>query len=72
MWHTWETEELHTVLWWGDLRETDHLEDLTINGKIILKCLQEVEWEGRDRIYLAKDRDRRRTFVDVVMNIQIP
>lgn len=69
MWHTWETEELHTVLWWGDLGESDHL---AINSKIILKCLQEVEWEGRDRIYLAKDRDRRRAFVDVVRNIQVP
>jgi len=29
--------EMHTGCWWGYLRERDHLEDVSIDGKIILK-----------------------------------
>jgi hypothetical protein len=32
MWHVWEREEVHTGLWWGDLREREYLEDLGIDG----------------------------------------
>ena len=28
MWHILETGEVHTGLWWGNLRERDHLEHL--------------------------------------------
>ena len=28
---------MHVKFWWGDLRERDHLEDLSVNIKIILK-----------------------------------
>jgi len=37
MWNKWETGEVHTGFWWGDLTEGDHLEDLGIDGMIILK-----------------------------------
>jgi hypothetical protein len=30
-------EELHKGVWWRNLRETDHLDDLGINRRIILK-----------------------------------
>ena len=26
----------HTGVWWGDLKERDHLEDLAVDGNIIL------------------------------------
>jgi hypothetical protein len=32
-----EIGELHTGFWWGNLREKDHLEDISIDWRIILK-----------------------------------
>jgi hypothetical protein len=32
-----ETGEVHTGFWWGDTREEHHLEDLGLDGRIIMK-----------------------------------
>jgi len=37
MWHVWETEEVHTGFWWGNMRERDHLEDPGVDGRIMLR-----------------------------------
>jgi len=29
--------EVYTGLWWGNLKERDHLEDLDVDGRIILR-----------------------------------
>ena len=52
MWHVWETEMVRTALWWGDLREGDHLEGLGIDVRIILKCIFK-KWEGEAWIRLV-------------------
>jgi hypothetical protein len=42
---------------------------------ILLKNLcqyREVGWDGRDWIDLAQDRDRRRAYVNAVMNLRVP
>jgi hypothetical protein len=36
----------HTGCWWGNLRERDHLEDLGIDGRIILKRIF-LKWDWR-------------------------
>jgi hypothetical protein len=36
---------VHTGFWWGDLRERDHLNDLSVDGRIILKWIFK-KWGG--------------------------
>jgi hypothetical protein len=50
MWLVWETGEMHKGFWWGDPRERDHLEDLGVGRRIILKWIfknrNREEWIG--------------------------
>jgi hypothetical protein len=34
--------------------------------------LREIEWDGRDWIELAQDRDQWRALVNTVMNLRVP
>jgi len=39
--------EVHTGFWWGGLMEGDHLEDLGVGGRIILKWILK-KWDYSD------------------------
>jgi len=36
MWHIWETGVVHTGFWLGDLREIDQLENLGLDGTMMM------------------------------------
>jgi hypothetical protein len=64
MWHVWERGKLHTGFWSGDQRERDHLDDLSLDGRIILKCICKVWDEVMDWFDLA--------LVNRVMSLRLP
>jgi hypothetical protein len=48
------------------LEGKSHLADLLIDGRIILKCLKEIRWEGEEWNNLAWDRDKRQTVTNLI------
>ena len=46
MWHVWGTGEVHTGCWSGDVRERHHLDDLGVDGRLILKFILK-KWDGK-------------------------
>jgi hypothetical protein len=58
----WETREVHTGFWWGDLRERGYLEGLVFEGLMVLKLIfkkWDVEmWTGLIWLRIGKDGGR--------------
>jgi hypothetical protein len=44
--------KVHTGFWWGDPKKRDHLEDLGLDGRIILKRIFKMDG-GKEGIDLA-------------------
>ena len=73
MWHVLGTGEMHAGLWWGGLGKRDHLKDLSVDGRMIIKRgLEEIGWVGIHCTDLAQDRDSWRAVVNAVMNLLVP
>ena len=62
---------MHTGFWWGDLRESDHLKDLAVDGEIILQWILKTWNGGIDWIYLSQDSYRWLAFVNAVLNLRV-
>ena len=55
-------------VWWGNLGERDHLENLGVDGRIILRwILKKCDGGCMDWIGLAQNRDRWRALVNAVI-----
>jgi hypothetical protein len=39
MWQVWEKREILTEFWWGDLKERNNLENISIDGMVNLKFI---------------------------------
>jgi hypothetical protein len=44
----------------GNLNERDHVEQVSVSGRIIIKWIIKMGWEGVDSIQMAQDRDKWR------------
>jgi hypothetical protein len=52
-----------------NLKGRDHMEDLGVDGRIILEWILGV---GVDWIHLAQDRDQWQTLVNTVISLRFP
>ena len=60
-------------IWWRHLKERVYLEDIGIDGRIILRQIQKkYEREGVDWIHLVQDMYVKRNVVNTVMNLHVP
>jgi hypothetical protein len=61
------------VFWWGELRKRDHLEDVEVDGRIVLRWIFTRSGRyGTDWIDLAHDRNRWQALVNVVRRLWFP
>ena len=59
---------MHTEFWWENVRERDHLEELSIDERIILKWIFKLQ-DGRvEWMDLAQDRNKWRALVNTMMS----
>jgi len=60
--------DVHTEFWWENVRERDHLEELSIDERIILKWIFKLQ-DGRvEWMDLAQDRNKWRALVNTMMS----
>jgi hypothetical protein len=65
-------EEVYTGIWWGNLRERDHLEYPGVDGRKISYWISK-KWDGgMDWITLDQDRDMWRSVVNPATNLRVP
>jgi hypothetical protein len=57
MWHVWGRGEVPAGFRWESLRQRDHLEDIGVNRRIILKWIIKTGWEGVYWIYVGQERE---------------
>jgi hypothetical protein len=57
---------------WGNLRERDCLEDISVDRRIILKFVFKKEWKDMDWIYVLQDRVKWEAVVNIVMKLWFP
>jgi len=68
-----ERAEVYTGFWLGNLKERDHLENLAVDWRIILRWIFQVGgWGGMDWIELAQDMGKWRALVNAVTHLWVP
>ena len=64
--------EVYTGLLRGKLRKRDGLEDLGLDGSIILQWIFKKYKGDVDCFHLGQDRDKRRAVVKAVIKLRVP
>jgi hypothetical protein len=64
--------DMYAGVWWGNLRERDHLEGPGVGGRIRQDGASGSGMGGNEWIDLAQNRDRWRELVYAVKNLRVP
>ena len=70
MWHVWERGEVGKWFWCGNMIERDYLEDLDVDGRIILKWALKKLHRGAEWSDMVQDRNKWRAFVNKEMKFR--
>jgi hypothetical protein len=62
---------VHTALWWGNLRERDHLKYLGLDMRVILKWILKERDGSMNWIDVTQDRDRWRPVLRAVISLRV-
>jgi hypothetical protein len=64
---------VYSGVWWGNLREREHLGDPGVDGRIILRWIfRKYDLRGMDWLEVAQDMESWRGLASAVMNFPIP
>ena len=65
---------MHAWLWWGNLRERDHLGDPGVDERMILKWIagSGIGGGGMNWIKLAQNRDGWRAGINAMLILRVP
>ena len=69
MWYVWERTEMHTKFWWRNLKGRNHVEGVSVDGRIILKWTLKKK-DGKTVTELIRPRDKWRAFVNAVIKCE--
>jgi hypothetical protein len=73
MWHIWEDRRGAYRIWWKNPRGKKYLENLGVDGGIILKWgFKKRIGGGMDWVYLTQNRDRWWILLNAAMNLCVP
>jgi len=62
---------IHTKCWSENLNGIDYLEDLDVDGRIVLWIVKEIGWEGVDWIQLGQGRVQYWLLASTLMNLRV-
>jgi hypothetical protein len=69
MWHVQLRGDVKTSFWWGKLKERDHMDDLSVNGNIIIRPKKWDGWGNVNWNDLIEVRDRWRDLVIAIRKL---
>jgi hypothetical protein len=53
------------------IKRREHLGNIGVDGRIILKRISDKQYESVNRVHLAQDGDKKRALVNTIMKLRV-